>query len=254
MGVRRVLAFHAEKLHDDQVWRRLERVARWMARKDIKATFFVYPFRAEVAGRDITDRVQTLASLGHEIGQHTHFYAGTKIGKAEKVDDLSQANIIHCLYRDFETLQQTGLPPKGFTAGSWFINRPILDTLVELGFAYDCSAQFPKPKEVAHSPYHCWLQFPQLYTNSRGQLLCLPTTCSLGEWFKWGRKMRAQSQVLYQHVYLHDYDLLSFRYYLLLWCFMHIVKGHYPKSAASIAEQYLARGEYSDVRASSEEI
>jgi peptidoglycan/xylan/chitin deacetylase (PgdA/CDA1 family) len=241
------LAFHAEKLHDDQAWKRVERIARWMARNDIRATFFVYPFRAQVAGRDITDRVQKLASLGHEIGQHTHFYAGTKVDKPEKVDDLSAANIAHCLYRDFETLQQTGFPPKGFSAGAWFMNQMILDTLVELGFAYDCSAQFPKPKEVAHSPYQRWLQLPQVYTNSRGQLLCLPTTCSLGEWFKWGRKIRTEGQVLYQLVYLHDYDLLSFRSYLLLWCFMYIVKGYYPESAAAIAEQYLLRGEYSDV-------
>jgi hypothetical protein len=243
----RALAFHAEKLHDDQVWRRVERIARWMGRKDLKATFFVYPFRAQVAARDITERVQTLASLGHEIGQHTHFYAGTKIDKPEKVDDLSQANIMHCLYRDFETLRQMGFPPKGFTAGAWFMNQTILDTLVEVGFAYDCSAQFPKPKEVAHSSDHRWLQLPQLHTNSRGQLVCLPTTYSLGEWFKWGHKMRTEGQVLYQLVYLHDYDLLSFHYYLLLWCFMYIVKGHHPQSAATIAEQYLLRGEYSDV-------
>jgi hypothetical protein len=62
----RALAFNAEKLHDDQVWRRAERSARWMAWKDIKATFFIYPFRAQAAGRDITERVQKLASLGHE--------------------------------------------------------------------------------------------------------------------------------------------------------------------------------------------
>jgi hypothetical protein len=43
-----------------------ERSARWMTRNDIKDTFFIYPFRAQVAGRDITERVQKLASLGHE--------------------------------------------------------------------------------------------------------------------------------------------------------------------------------------------
>lgn len=41
-----------------------------------------------------------------------------------------------------------------------------------------------------------------------GQLLCLLTTCSLGEWFKWGRKVTAEGALLHQPVYLHDYDLL----------------------------------------------
>jgi Polysaccharide deacetylase len=249
------LAFHAEKLHDDRTWRRVERVARWMARKGIEATFFVYPFRAQVVRRDVTDRVRMLATLGHEIGQHTHFYAGRKIDKPEKVDDLSQVNIVHCLYRDFETLQQTGFPPKGFTAGAWFVNDTVLDTLAKLGFAYDCSAQFPKPKEVAYSPYHRWLQSPQLYTNAQGQqLLCLPTTCSLGEWFKWGRKLRTEGCVAYQLICLHDYDLLSYRNYRLLWCFLKLSERHALKPSAIIAEQYLFAGGDGGVSRSCEKV
>src|SRR5262244_1911428 len=176
------LAFHAEKLHDDQVWRQVKRVARWMSGREIRATFFVYAFRAQVANKDITDRVQMLASLGHEIGQRTHFYAGTKVDKPEKVDDLSEANISYCLRRDFRTLHQMGFPPKGFTAGSWFVNGVVLDTLLELGFAYDCSAQYPKPTKMPHSLYHRWLRSPEIYTNTQGQIVCLPTTCTLGEW------------------------------------------------------------------------
>ena len=79
MNFTSALAFHAEKLHDDRVWRRVQPVARWMSARGIRATFFVYPFRAQVANRDITQRVQALAALGHEIGQHTHFYDGTMI-------------------------------------------------------------------------------------------------------------------------------------------------------------------------------
>jgi Polysaccharide deacetylase len=211
------LAFHAEKLHDEGVWHRVERVARWMAKKGMRATFFVYPFRAQVAGCDITDRVQTLAALGHEIGQHTHFYAGAKIDKPEKTNDLSDANIIHCLHRDFETLQGMGLPPRGFTAGAWIVNETVWDTLVKLGFSYDCSAQFPKPREAITSPYHCWRRSPQFYTNVHGRILCLPTTCSLGEWFKWRRNLRSAALNPYQLIYLHDYDLLSRSFYFLTW-------------------------------------
>ena len=233
----RALAFHAENLHEDYVWRRVRRVARGMARRGLKASFFVYPFRAQVANGDITDRVQILAALGHEIGQHTHFYAGAKIDKPKKVNDLSEANIIHCLHRDFETLQQIGFLPKGFTAGAWLVNGMVLDTLVELGFAYDCSARFPNARGMVNSPYHRWLRSPQLYANAQDRLLCLPTVCSLGEWFKWGRQVSADGSVPYQLTYLHDYDLLSLRNYLLLWVFLNFTRGQCFVSAEMLADR-----------------
>jgi hypothetical protein len=242
-----VLAFHAEKLHDDRVWRLVERVALRMAVKDIRATFFVYPFRAQVCGKDITERVRRLAELGHEIGQHTHFYAGKRIEKPDKADDLSEANIVHCLHRDFETLRKTGFPPKGFTAGGWFVNPTVLDRLVELGFVYDCSAQFPKPRGSFNSPYNRWLRSPEVHTNAHGGLICLPTTCSLGEWFKWGRKVRTEGKVSYQLIYLHDYDLLSFRSRLLLSCLFNISTRQDLKPLATLAQENLSREEKDDV-------
>jgi len=209
-----------------------------MSREGIKATFFVYPFRAQLAGRDVTDRVRVLTALGHEIGQHTHFYAGAKIDKAEKADDLSKANIVHCLSRDFEVLQQMGTPPTGFTAGAWLVNETVWDTLVELGFAYDCSARFPKSGKTTCSLYHCWLRSPQPYANAQRHLLCLPTTCGLGEWFKWGRKVRVDGLVPYQLTYLHDYDLLSVRNYLLLWVFLIFARKQCFVSAGMLADRF----------------
>lgn len=212
--VSRVLVFHAEELHDDHVWRRVERAVRWMARTETKATFFIYPFRAQVAGKDITDRVRLLAALGHEIGQHTHFYAGTKIDRPDKANDFSRANIVHCLHRDFETLKKMGTLPQGFTAGAWVVNEMVLDTLVELNFSYDCSARLPKPKKMATPFDHRWLRLPQFYANAGGRLLCLPTTCNMSEWWlKWARKVQAETPTPYQLIYLHDYDLLSARTY-----------------------------------------
>src|SRR5205823_650825 len=83
----------------------------------------------------------------------------------------------------------------------WFVNDEVLDALVELGFVYDCSAQFPRPKTSGPVPNNRWLRAPQYYSNSHGRVLCLPTTCSLGEWFKWGRKARRESDQFYQIVY-----------------------------------------------------
>ncbi len=236
----RALAFHAERLHEDQVWKRLQGVLRLMRLRRIRATFFIYPFRAAVVAKDIGERVRFLAEEGHEIGQHTHFYAGTKIDKPDKVNDFSEANVVHCLWRDFEILCSTGVQPKGFTAGSWKINETILNTLIDLGFTYDCSSRFPKPKgiEQPHYYYH-WLVSSQFYTNVKGGLLRLPTTCSLGEWFKWGRNVRTQGILPYQLIYLHDYDLLSFRNYLLLWGVLLITKENSFVPADVLAQQLL---------------
>lgn len=121
----KVLAIHAEKLHDEAVWKRVESFAYKMVKKGIKVTFFVYPFRAHVAGKDIREQVQKLEALGHEIGQHTHFYAGMKIDKPQKVNDLSPENIVYCIHRNFNLLCQMGIKPKGFTSGSWLVNEIV---------------------------------------------------------------------------------------------------------------------------------
>jgi peptidoglycan/xylan/chitin deacetylase (PgdA/CDA1 family) len=211
---------HAEKLHDDAVWQRVDRIVRRMAKQGRQATFFVYPFRAQVAGQNINERVRALSAMGHEIGQHTHFYKGSKIDKPDKVNDFSQDNIAYCLRRDFETLRQMGMTPKGFTAGAWFLNETVWDTLIELGLDYDCSVRFPKPHSPSNFPYFRWQKSASVYTNAKGSLLIIPTTCSLAERFRWGRKVIMDDSEPYQLIYLHDYDLLSAKKYALLWFFL----------------------------------
>lgn len=236
------LAFHAEKLHQDRVWRRVESMALWLAKHGMRATFFVYPFPATVFGASIDGRVRALAALGHEIAQHSHFYAGRNIEKNNKADDLSKENVVRCVRRDFAALAAIGFPPRGFTAGSWFISDTVLDALVDLDFAYDCSAQFPKPNLSAPDPRTRWLRLPQTYRNDRGQLLCLPTTCSLGEWFKWGRKTSGEHAHFHKIVYLHDYDLLSRRRSIMLWFFLRLTQKEALEPTASAVEHYLRYG------------
>lgn len=232
------LAFHAEKLHQPQVWQQVLIAARWMAEHGIRATFFVYPFPALVYGENIAERVRALASLGHEIAQHTHFYAGCNIDKSNKVDDLSRNNIVHCLRRDFETLSAMGHPPRGFTAGSWFVSDAVLDELVDLGFVYDCSAQIPKPGPPAQDPRTQWLDAPQIYRSERGELLRLPTMGSLGEWFKWGYMARRKNSHIHQIVYLHDFDLLTLRGRVMLAGFLKIIRRETLQPTSNAAEQY----------------
>jgi peptidoglycan/xylan/chitin deacetylase (PgdA/CDA1 family) len=191
-----------------------------MARYEIKATFFVYPFRAQVVGKEITAQVKALGAMGHEIGQHTHFYESNKIDKPDKENDFSPENIAYCLRRDFETLRQMGVTPKGFTAGAWFVNETVWDTLIELGIDHDCSVRFPKSHGPPNSPGFRWQKSASIYTNAKGSLLIIPTTCSLADLFKRGRKVIIDDNMQYQLIYLHDYDLLSAEKYALIWFFL----------------------------------
>jgi hypothetical protein len=232
-----ILTFHTEQFYHDRVWQRLDRFARWMARRGIKSTFFVYPFRAQVAGKEITVQVKALTAMGHEIGLHTHFYAGSKIDKPDKENDFSPENIAYCLRRDFETLRQMGVTPKGFTAGAWFVNETVWDTLIELGIDYDCSIRFPKPHGPPNSPGFRWQKSASVYTNTKGSLLIMPTTCTLGEWFKWGRKVITEDSVRFQLIYFHDYDLLSAKNCALLWFFLSFNRRVRFIKAKVLAEQ-----------------
>jgi hypothetical protein len=217
-----VLAVHAERLHEDRVWNRVRRIAGWMQRRGLCATFFTYPFRAQVAGRAISDRVQEIATRGHEIAQHTHFYAGAATEKPFRRDDLGEDNVVGCLRRDSASLTQMGCRPRGFTAGAWRVNEGVYRALIELGFAYDCSSRLYTGQTPAAELDRVWLREPELRQMRSGSVLCLPSTCSLGEWFKWARKLRTEGPLPYQLVYFHDYDLLKPHVYPLAWLFVRL--------------------------------
>jgi hypothetical protein len=123
------------------------------------------------------------------------------------------------------------------------VNDQVLDALIDLGFVYDCSAQIQNTVEGSTDSGHRQLSAPDNYHNEHGQLLCLPTTCSLGEWFKWGRKAVRNNASAYQLVYLHDYDLMSITRSLLLACFLNIVRINEIETTSALAERYfLPRG------------
>jgi hypothetical protein len=219
------LAFHAERLHETTTWAHVATVVRRIAHGRASATLFVYPFPAHVAGGDLTDRLQALTALGQEIGQHTHFYAGHQIGKTEKTDDFSDDNVKRCIQRDFRLLEQAGARCRGFVAGAWIVTPTVLDTLAELGFSYDCSARLPRRERYDRDRLHEWLTTPRVETRQARALIRLPTTCSLGEWFKWGWRLRAAAPEPFQIVYLHDYDLNRPRMRWLLAAFVRLNRG-----------------------------
>jgi hypothetical protein len=112
----RCLGFHTEALHDDRVWRRLQVVAKdhgntWKPCHVLRVSV------SSIRGRkDILDRVKRLAAMGHEIGQHTHFYSGRAVEKPHKTNDLGEDNVRGCIQRDHEYLCRAATP-EGFTAG-----------------------------------------------------------------------------------------------------------------------------------------
>ena len=206
----RALAFHTERLHDDRVWKRLLLILAIIRRLGSRATFFIYPFRAVVEGRDISDRVQALA-VDHkqEIGQHTHFYAGRSVNKPDKRNDLSAENIRNCIERDFEWLCRIS-KPKGFTSGGWIVTDAVYSSLVNLGFDYDCSARVPVPPRGPETGPNLWLTEAETRVIRDRPLILVPTTHTLRNRLLGKRNLTCplKAGVEYQLVYLHDYDLL----------------------------------------------
>lgn len=213
----RALAVHTEKIHDPLVWKRMRFVLNTLRRKGSRATLFVYPFRAIVAGKsDIAlEGVRWARDQGHEIAQHTHFYKGQFIEKPEKVRDLSEENVVYCLRRDQAWLSQI-YHPRGFTSGGWAVPPALYSALVELGFEYDCSARSPILRR-AQTSHMMWLNKPELRKFERSTLFLVPTTYGLKDGllrFQGGDLVTGLNDVCYRLVYFHDYDLLRWEGYL----------------------------------------
>jgi hypothetical protein len=236
------LALHAERIYSDGVWNRTRRLALAVSQLGGALTFFVYPYRAQVAGKDISQRVRWLASHGHEVAQHTHFYAGQRTEGPTKSTDLSEGNIRRCLQADQRTLRSMGCVPRGFTAGAWHVNDSILRSLVEMGIEYDSSARLRSCGSPATpQAHHLWLTAPRLWNQGERALLLLPTTCSIGQWFRWGRRIPARESCGYQSVYLHDYDLLKPATLAMTWLFSRLHGRHFTPMAR-IADGFLEEG------------
>lgn len=214
----RALAFHTESLHDDRVWKRLLIILAIMRRLGSRATFFIYPFRAVVAGREISVRVRTLAvDYEQEVGQHTHFYAGRSLEKPDKSSDLSPENIRSCIERDFKWLCRIS-QPRGFTAGGWIVTEAVFESLVDLGFNYDCSARVPSLRKGVETGPNLWLAEAQKRLIQNRPLILVPTTHTLRTSLLTKRNLTTPLKAghRYQLSYLHDYDLLRIPVFLAL--------------------------------------
>ena len=209
----RCLTVHAERLHEAAVWHAVRRLLRRLERTGGRATFLVSPLRASAASVDLGPRLRELVARGHEVGQHTHYYAlvsGADRVSFEKRTDASPENVRRCLDHDYGRLLAAGLRPRGFVAGAWAIHDTARDWLVEHGFEYDLSFRsFPlgydnpaaAPGDGCDGPF------------VRGGLVTLPTTATLALAL---RRALARRERVHEVVYVHDYDLIATRGRLLL--------------------------------------
>jgi peptidoglycan/xylan/chitin deacetylase (PgdA/CDA1 family) len=201
------LTLHAEKLHRDDVWAAVERLAQRAAGLGARLTFFVHPFWALAAGADIATRVVRLAELGHEIGQHTHYYdARTGRVPGHKAGDLDPGNVVRRLEEDRAALERAGVPPRGFVSGAWAFPEGLAEWLAGHGFTYDCSLRTYAPPSNASG------MTPAAAPHFlRDGLLEVPTTAPLRRAIGLLPGSARLGDLAYRLVYCHDDDLLDLR-------------------------------------------
>ena len=220
--MRRVcLTVHAERLHEDPVWRAVERLLDRLERRSGHATFLVSPLRASAAGVELGGRLREVVDRGHEVGQHTHYYPLTVApgGRItfEKRADASPENLRRCLDHDYARLLSAGVHPRGFVSGAWAVHDEVVDWLLEHGFEYDLSfRRFPLGYHSAAAARGAGCDTPFVH---RG-LLAIPTTNSLARAVRdeiVGRREPPRIGGLpYDVIYVHDYDLTDVRRRVLL--------------------------------------
>ena len=138
----RCLTMHAERLEVDRVWSHTDALLRRLERRGGRATLFVHPFSAIEAGADLGPKLRSLVERGHEIAQHTHYYAPRPAGSTAKpVSLVDPENVVRCLDRDLAYLREAGMDPRGFVAGGWVITTAAIDWLQLQGFTYDASVR-----------------------------------------------------------------------------------------------------------------
>jgi peptidoglycan/xylan/chitin deacetylase (PgdA/CDA1 family) len=205
--IRRCISIHAERLERDDVWRRTDAFLHRLERAGGRATVFVHPRSAIAAGSDLGPRIRALFERGHEIGQHTHFYADQE-EDGKPLSDFSADGVRSCLERDRRLLCDAGAEPRGFVAGAWAIVDAVGPWLRGHGFTYDASVRAFALSYESHAA-------------SRGDgwnaaeredgIVRLPTTAPVSAILR-GRLRRARvADVEYELLYLHDHDLLRAR-------------------------------------------
>jgi peptidoglycan/xylan/chitin deacetylase (PgdA/CDA1 family) len=210
---------HAERLHDPDVWRRVQRAVDGSR---MPWTVFVEPLDARIRGIDLRPQLDWLAERGHEVALHVHHRplhgaAGHTTGYAKRMT-REPAVVRRCMDEAADYLAAAGHRPTGFVSGTWLLLESVFQWLAGHGLRYDCTMRTYSqggPRETGEPDDAIG---PPAATRVPGIVqLCgvleVPTTASLRQ------QARAELPGLARHparedyelFYLHDYDLLDAR-------------------------------------------
>jgi len=143
------------------VTRGLPRILAMLAGHDLRATFFVPGYTAELH----PDAVAAIVAAGHEIGHHGHMHLRNDLASA----DEQRAEI----ERGLAALAAAGAPrPAGYRSPAWELTPETFSLLLEHGFEYDSSCMGDDR--------------PYLESWNGNTIIELPVHWSLDDWPRFG--------------------------------------------------------------------
>jgi predicted deacetylase len=211
------IEIHTERLHDDSVWREVEKVLHYFSSHHIKATWFsINPtfvgYRAMGFDEDKwRERLQVIKNYGQDIQQHTHFYKGKEgLAKGEGYDMTSE-HINKRLLEDKQWLEVQGFYIKGFSSGAWKVSEELFQLLHSLGYNYDSSIKGGDAQKFQG-------------------VIEIPVSSKIGRLakgflsHKMGRNFFHREGSAICVVSFHDYDVRSYKFRFLLLTILRIFK------------------------------
>jgi hypothetical protein len=127
------------ELRDVIMRRCVPRFAAWLARRQVRATFFIVGEDLDRAGRATCAQ---LHAEGHELANHSfsHPYEMARLPADAVADEIGKTDAI--------LREVTGRPTAGFRAPGYDLSATMLAELARRGYAYDSSI-FPAPAYYA---------------------------------------------------------------------------------------------------------
>ena len=166
------------------ITRGLPRILQLLQTHDIKATFYVPGYTAEIH----QDAIRRIHAEGHEIGHHGHMHL-----RSDAISDAAQREEIE---NGLEALAPI-VTPIGYRSPSWELTPTTLQLLKDHGFAYD-SSLMGDDRPYLHDgllelPVHWSLDdWPHLHWKpGRGDAFTAPETF-LDTWLKEFESARAE--------------------------------------------------------------
>lgn len=172
-------------------------ILEFLERHDIKSTFFVVGWVAEM----YPGLVQTIFDSGHQVGYHSWKHTRPFRQKPEEFHDD--------LHKGFITIQDiTGSNVIAYRAPNFSLNRDTLwayKTMIESGIKVSSSIKQGQKLGQVHAP-----GLPFIIRSTDGQLVEFPLCQSYKTTFSGSGYFRLCPPVLLQHLYNRDYTMTYF--------------------------------------------